>query len=231
MKYTLITTVALAILFFTGYQLLSMDDAGKEMQTNEMDLQNTKVAVFAGGCFWCTESDFEKLDGVIDAISGYTGGPEENPTYKQVSAGTTGHLEAVKVLYVPTKIDYESLLEVFWRSINPTDAGGQFVDRGSQYRSAIFYRDEYQKDRAEASKTKLAASGIFDQTIVTDILPLGRFYKAEDYHQDYYKRCPVRYDTYKKGSGREKFIKENWTGENNMNKSKQIPPKLVWFRL
>jgi peptide methionine sulfoxide reductase msrA/msrB len=133
-----------------------------------------------------------------------------NPTYKQVSAGGTGHVEAVKVIYDPEKVDYEYLLEVFWRKVNPTDAGGQFVDRGSQYRSAIFYADETQRQLAQASKEKLSASGIFDQPIVTDILPLKTFYKAEAYHQDYHKTHPIRYQWYRSGSGRDSFLEKVW---------------------
>jgi peptide methionine sulfoxide reductase msrA/msrB len=220
MKYTIITLVAMAILFLTGYQLLSMDDTEKMMKTDDMSPKNTRTAVFAGGCFWCTESDFEKIDGVIDAISGYTGGREKNPTYKQVSAGGTGHVEAVKVLYDPDITDYESLLEVFWRSIDPTDAGGQFVDRGSQYRSAIFYGDGHQQEQAEASKAKLAASDIFDQPVVTEILPLGEFYNAEDYHQNYHDKNPIRYGWYRSRSGRDQFLKKVWADRPMMIKKK-----------
>jgi peptide methionine sulfoxide reductase msrA/msrB len=140
-----------------------------------------------------TESDFEKVDGVIEAISGYTGGHVANPTYKQVSKGVTGHVEAVEVVYDPAKLTYEKLLEVFWRHVDPTDGDGQFVDRGSQYRSVIFYANEKEHRSAEASKKTLAASGRFDKPIATDILPLSTFYPAEDYHQDYY-RHEVRYE-------------------------------------
>ena len=172
--------------------------------------EKTASAVFAGGCFWCTESDFEKVDGVIEAISGYTGGHLKNPTYYQVSAGGTGHLESVKVIYDPSKVTYEQLLDYFWRHVDPTDPGGQFVDRGSQYRSAIFYANETQKRLAEKSKQQLEASGKFDKPIVTDILPLGEFYPAEDYHQNYYKKNPIRYHYYRYGSGRDQFLKKTW---------------------
>ena len=175
--------------------------------------ENTRSAVFAGGCFWCTESDFEKVDGVIEAISGYTGGRVENPTYKQVSGGGTGHLEVVKVVYDPSKVSYEQLLEVFWRHVDPTDAGGQFVDRGDQYRSAIFYATEEERQMAEASKKALAASGRFDRPVVTDILPLDTFYEAEGYHQDYYKKNPLRYKWYRSGSGRDHFLEKTWAAE------------------
>ncbi len=170
----------------------------------------TATAVFAGGCFWCTESDFEKLPGVIDAISGYTGGHVANPTYEQVSAGGTGHVEAVKVIYDPAKLSYSQLLDWFWRHVDPTDGGGQFVDRGSQYQSEIFYADDEQKQLAEDSKAKLEASGRFDKPIVTRIVKLGPFYPAEEYHQNYYKKNPIRYHYYRWGSGRDQFLEKVW---------------------
>lgn len=195
-------------IIFLGYQQVdSMDKMEKHMKNNT---EKNASAVFAGGCFWCTESDFEKIDGVIDAISGYTGGQVKNPTYKQVSAGGTGHLESVKVIYDPSKVSYEKLLEYFWRHVDPTDSGGQFVDRGSQYRSAIFYANETEKGLAEKSKQRLVASGQFNKPIVTDILPLGEFYPAEDYHQNYYKKNPIRYHWYRNNSGRDRFLKKNW---------------------
>jgi len=195
-------------IIFLGYQQVnSMDKTEKSMKNNT---EKTATAVFAGGCFWCTESDFEKVDGVIDAISGYTGGHVKNPSYNQVSAGGTGHLESVKVIYDPSKVSYEQLLDYFWRHVDPTDPGGQFVDRGSQYRSAIFYANETQKRLAEKSKQQLEASGKFNKPIVTEILPLGKFYPAEDYHQDYYKKNPIRYHYYRYGSGRDQFLKKTW---------------------
>ncbi|HQL90461.1 MAG TPA: peptide-methionine (S)-S-oxide reductase MsrA [Syntrophales bacterium] len=187
---------------------------------------NTKVATFAGGCFWCTESDFEKVPGVLKVISGYTGGRKENPTYEEVSSGRTGHLEAVQVHYDPEKVTYELLLEVFWRHIDPTDAGGQFVDRGSQYRSAVFYHDEEQKRLAEASREALARSGKFTRPIATEILPLGRFYEAEDYHQDYYRKSPLRYQFYRSNSGRDQFLKKTWGDE----KPKSAAPAAGWSK-
>ncbi len=187
-----------------GFQL----KAGEIMKsTSETALED---AVFAGGCFWCTESDFEKVEGVTQVISGYTGGHQENPTYKEVSSGKTGHAEAVLVRYDPTKVSYETLLEVFWRHIDPTDAGGQFVDRGNQYRSAIFYRNDTQRRLAEKSKEELEASGQFEKSIVTPIVPLTTFYPAEDYHQDYHKKNPLRYRWYRSGSGRDDFLKKAW---------------------
>ena len=210
MKIIPIITIALTLVLFCVYQAVSMDKKTEEPMMEESE--NTRTAVFAGGCFWCTESDFEKVNGVIEVISGYTGGHDDHPTYKEVSAGRTGHVEAVQVIYDPTRITYEELLDVFWRHVDPTDPGGQFVDRGSQYRSAIFYADEKERQLAEASKKRLADSGPFTKPIVTDILPLGTFYKAEDYHQDYYKRNPIRYKWYRSGSGRDKFLKKTWAG-------------------
>jgi peptide methionine sulfoxide reductase msrA/msrB len=172
-----------------------------------------QVATFAGGCFWCTEADFEKLPGVVKVISGYTGGQKKNPTYEEVSAGTTGHVEAVQVYYDPARVSYEALLDYFWRHIDPTDDGGQFVDRGSQYRSAIFYHNEAQKRLAEKSKEALSRSGKFAKPIVTEIRPFTVFYKAEEYHQDYYKKNPLRYKFYRYGSGRDQFLEKIWGKE------------------
>ncbi|MGD8261775.1 MAG: peptide-methionine (S)-S-oxide reductase MsrA [Desulfobacterales bacterium] len=177
------------------------------------ETKNLKAATFAGGCFWCVESDFEKVDGVVEAISGYTGGQKPNPTYKEVSAGGTGHAEAVQVRYDPDKITYKELLDVFWRHVDPTDAGGQFVDRGSQYRPAIFYHDEEQKRIAEESRTELEKSGRFSKPIATEIVPITEFYTAEEYHQDYYRKNPLRYKFYRHGSGRNQFLKSTWGDE------------------
>jgi len=205
MKTLNITVIILLIVLLGYHQVI-----GKMEKKMEDKPQSTSTAYFAGGCFWCTEADFEKVDGVIEAISGYTGGNVAKPTYKQVSEGGTGHAETVKVVYYPEKINYEELLEVFWMHIDPTDPGGQFVDRGSQYRSVIFYSNEQEHRLAEASKKRLAASGRFDKPIVTDILPLGPFYPAEDYHQDYYKRNPIRYRYYRYRSGRDQFLEKVW---------------------
>jgi len=175
------------------------------------------TATFAGGCFWCMESPFEKLEGVKEVISGYTGGKKENPTYEEVSAGTTGHAEAIQITYDPAKITYAKLLDVFWKQINPADAGGQFADRGSQYRSAIFYHNNEQKQLAVQSKEQLQKSGRFQQPIATEILPASRFYPAEDYHQDYYKKNPANYKRYRNGSGREQFLEKTWGTEDKKN--------------
>jgi methionine-S-sulfoxide reductase len=167
-------------------------------------------AVFAGGCFWCTESDFEKLDGVISAASGYIGGRVKNPSYKQVSAGGTGHTEAVEVIFDDQTVSYSDLVEYFWKTIDPTDGGGQFCDRGQQYRSEIFYQTEEQRSIAQTSKDALAASGLLKAEKVTQLTPSSRFYSAEDYHQDYYLKNPVRYNYYRWGCGREKRVEELW---------------------
>jgi peptide methionine sulfoxide reductase msrA/msrB len=169
---------------------------------------NLAVATLAGGCFWCVEADFEKVPGVVRVVSGYTGGSGANPTYEDYA--DSGHVEAVQVFYDPRKVSYQALLDYFWRHIDPTDAGGQFVDRGPQYRSAIFYHDDEQKAVAEASKTALAGSGHFRKPIVTEIIKFSKFYPAEDYHQHYSQKNPVRYKYYRWNSGRDQFLEEHW---------------------
>ena len=208
MKTLSLAMIIAVTIFVFSTPIISMENDMQKEMTAESG--STRSAVFAGGCFWCTESDFEKVEGVIDVISGYTGGSMENPTYKQVSSGSTRHVEAVKVVYDPEKVTYAKLLEVFWTHVDPTDAGGQFVDRGSQYVSAIFYADETERRLAETSKEKLAETHVLKEPIVTEILPLGLFYEAEDYHQDYYKKNPLRYKWYRSGSGRDKFLKKAW---------------------
>ncbi len=167
-------------------------------------------ATFAGGCFWCSEADFEKSPGVVKVISGYTGGHKEDPTYGEVSSGATGHAEAVQVYYDPSKISYEELLETFWKHIDPTDSGGQFADRGPQYRSVIFYHDEEQRRLAEKSKEELSKSGRFNKPIVTEIIKFTKFYEAEEYHQDYHKKHSLKYSFYRHGSGRDQFTTKVW---------------------
>jgi peptide-methionine (S)-S-oxide reductase len=168
------------------------------------------VATFAAGCFWCVESDFDKVPGVTATISGYTGGRKANPTYQEVSSGSTGHAEAVQVIYDPKKVSYEKLLEVFWVNVDPTVKDRQFCDTGSQYRSGIFYHDEAQRKAAEASKAALERTKPFKEPIVTSIEMAGVFYPAEEYHQDYYRKNPVRYDFYRKGCGRDARLKQLW---------------------
>jgi peptide methionine sulfoxide reductase msrA/msrB len=184
----------------------------------------TETATFAGGCFWCMEPPFEKLKGVGEVISGYTGGHKEDPSYKEVSAGGTGHVEAVEVIFDPTQITYAELLEVFWRQIDPTDPDGQFVDRGKQYRSAIFYHNEEQKHLAEKSKNTLQKSGRFKKPVVTEILPASQFYRAEEYHQDYARKNPIRYNFYRFNSGRDQYLKKIW-GEEREGKKMETPEK------
>jgi peptide methionine sulfoxide reductase msrA/msrB len=175
--------------------------------------KNLQKATFAGGCFWCTEADFEKLPGVVKVVSGYAGGQKENPTYEEVSSGTTGYVEAVQIYYDPAKVTYEELLDYFWRHIDPTDPGGQFVDRGPQYRSVIFFQGEEQKKIAERSKEALEKSGRFSKPIVTEIVAFTNFYEAEAYHQDYYKEHPLKYKFYRYGSGRDQFLEKVWGKE------------------
>ncbi len=169
-------------------------------------------ATFAGGCFWCMEPPFEKLDGVESVVSGYSGGTGKNPTYEDY--GKKGHLEVIQVTYDPSKVSYSDLLDVFWQQIDPTDPGGQFADRGPYYRSAVFYHNDEQKKLAEESKAKLEKSGPFEKPIVTEILPASEFYPAEDYHQDYYKKNPRRYKSYRSGSGREGFLQRVWGSDS-----------------
>lgn len=170
-------------------------------------------ATFAGGCFWCVEAPFEKLPGVQEVLSGYTGGHVDDPSYKQVTTGTTGHLEAVQVTYEPEEISYGELVDAFWKMFDPTDAGGSFYDRGEQYTSAIFYHDEAQRVAAEASKKALDESDRFNKPVVTPILAAEEFFVAEDYHQDYYKKEPAQYNRYRAGSGRDRFIDAHWSAE------------------
>jgi len=193
------------------------------MNTNEESMESNvpvdgaKEAIFAGGCFWCIEAAFEMMAGVFEAISGYTGGTLENPTYEEVSSGTTGHFEAVLVRYDPAQITYDELLEQYWRSVDPTDSGGQFYDRGSQYHTAIFYFDEDQRARAEASKRALEESSVFDQPIATQILPAQTFYVAEAYHQDYFQNYVSQYERYSSASGRKDYLEQTWGGHDDVS--------------
>jgi len=181
-------------------------------------------ATFAGGCFWCMEPPFEKLPGVSKVISGYTGGKKENPSYKEVATGLTNHAEAIEIHYDPSKISYNDLLEVLWRNIDPTDGSGQFVDRGKQYRPAIFYHNKDQKKLAEKSRDRLEKSKRFKNKIETTIIKANTFYAAEEYHQDFYKKSTVRYKIYRVGSGRDQFLKKYW-GDNLEYKVTKITKK------
>ena len=201
------STAAAAILIafaLLAPRLVSAQESGQESMYSK--------ATFAGGCFWCMEPPFDKLDGVISTTSGYAGGHVANPTYKQVSAGQTGHLESVQVVFDPEKISYRELLDVFWRNVDPLDPGGQFCDRGNQYRTAIFYHDEDQKLIAEQSRAAFDRSGRFSKPVVTEILPLnGNFYSAEEYHQDYYIKNPLRYKYYRTACGRDRRLHQLWS--------------------
>lgn len=212
--YVFLTAIGLLVFSLTG---LGASPIEKRLNP---DLQKEssavmKVATFAGGCFWCMEPPFEKLQGVKQVISGYTGGTTQNPTYKDVSYGSTGHVEAVQIHYDATQVSYKDLLEVFWRNVDPTDNGGQFVDRGDSYLTAIYYHGAEQKKQAQESKKRLEASKRYALKIVTPIIEAKEFYAAEDYHQDYYKKNPVRYKYYRFRSGRDQFIEKVWGTERN----------------
>ena len=208
-KFVLTATTIIAATLVTSAiassaVLVTLDDAPTKSQTS------LQTAVFAGGCFWCTESDFDKVKGVISTTSGYIGGSVKNPTYEQVSAGGTGHAEAVEVKFDPKKITYANLLKVYWLSIDPLTENRQFCDGGSQYRSAIFYIGESQKKQAMAYKKSLEDSKFFKQPIVTEITAATTFYPAEDYHQDYHHKNPVRYNYYRSSCGRDARLKQVW---------------------
>lgn len=187
-----------------------MDEPIAEATISLIPAENLETAIFAGGCFWCTESDFDKIQGVVSTTSGYIGGTVENPTYDQVVAGKTGHVEAVKIHFDNTKTSFSQLLAAYWITIDPLTINKQFCDVGPQYRSVIFYRNSDQKELAETSKNALAASGRFNRPIVTEILPATEFYRAEEYHQDYYIKNPLRYTYYRNNCGRDKRLEELW---------------------
>jgi peptide-methionine (S)-S-oxide reductase len=200
--------VALFAVFSVG---AAVSAAAQDMGRDALEGSGYEKATFAGGCFWCMEPPFDKLDGVISTTSGYAGGHVANPTYQQVSAGTTGHAEAVQVVYDPERIGYRELLDVFWHNVDPLDSGGQFCDRGDQYRTAIFYGNEQQKQLAEQSKAVLERSGVLPGPIVTEIVALnGDFYPAEEYHQDYYQKNPLRYKYYRTACGRDRRLEQLW---------------------
>ncbi|MFC0523247.1 peptide-methionine (R)-S-oxide reductase MsrB [Pontibacillus salicampi] len=186
-----------------------------------MTQNNLEQATFAGGCFWCMVEPFDERPGIKEVVSGYTGGTVANPTYEQVISGGTGHVEAVQITFDPAIFSYERLLDVFWQQIDPTDAGGQFADRGESYITAIYYHNEKQEELAEASRQKLEESGTFQKPIVTKILPVSTFYPAEEKHQDYYKKQPFHYKRYKQGSGRKDFIESNWKMQKNQQELRE----------
>lgn len=184
--------------------------AENEAASNKTQLEK---ATFAGGCFWCSDAAFRSQDGVIDVVAGYTGGNKENPTYEEVSSGTTGHYEAVQITYDPSRITYEKILEIFWRNIDSTDTGGQFHDRGTQYQTVIFYHNEEQRLLAEKSKEELEKSGKFNKPIATKILKFTVFYEAEGYHQNYSEKNPLRFSLYEAASGRKRYLENTWGSE------------------
>jgi peptide-methionine (S)-S-oxide reductase len=199
-------------IFATGLALggLSLLSTADPAPTSAEPPEGAARATFAGGCFWCMEPPFDKTEGVVSTTSGYAGGKVKDPSYEQVSAGVTGHAEVIQVVYDPERVTYEKLLEVFWRNIDPLDGGGQFCDRGTQYRTAVFYEGDEQKHAAEASKRALEESGRLGGPVVTEIAPLEAFYPAEDYHQDFYKKSSRRYRSYRAGCGRDRRLKELW---------------------
>ncbi len=212
--------ILLSILEFYSCSKANLNDNNSRLMPQSNDKLET--ATFAGGCFWCMDAPFENIDGVKNVISGFAGGHEKNPSYEEVSTGTTGAVEAIQVVYDPSVISYPELLDVYWKQFDPTDAGGSFFDRGSQYESVVFYKDSTQKKLAEESKVRLDKSGIFKKPIVTKIEKFTTFYPAEDYHQHFYKKNPVRFNSYEKASGRENFIIGVW-GDSNISKYKKLP--------
>jgi len=213
MKKMLIILLSLTLLFSS----CSNQNLNKNKNSNK-NLENLKIATFAGGCFWCTESDLEKNEGVVEVISGYSGGEKLNPTYKQVSSGTTNYTESIQIYYDPKIITYEKLLDIFFRSMDPTDSEGQFIDRGRQYRPAIFYNNIIEKKLIENKIKKLEENKIFDKKIVIEVVKFKKFYPAEEYHQDYYKKNPIRYKFYRLNSGRDQFLKKTWNNKNKKMK-------------
>ncbi len=218
--------IALVLAIFTGVITLTIVaiknttiDAAFEQKTASAEYSDASsgatlaVATFAGGCFWCIESTFEALDGVVKAVSGYSGGDTDNPTYQDVGGGSTGHTETVQIHYDPTKISYNALLYYFWRDIDPTDSRGQFVDRGSEYRPAIFYHNNLEKQLAEKSRDDLEQSGRYNKPLSIEILPFEKFWKAESHHQNYHRTNPLRYKVYRTGSGRDSFLESIWGDE------------------
>jgi len=193
----------------------SSNPATNASTTGASSTDGLAVATFAGGCFWCVESTFEKVDGVARAVSGYAGGVTENPTYYDVGAGGTGHTETVQIYYDPEVISYPALLHKLWREIDPTDDQGQFVDRGDMYRPAVFYHDDLQKQQIEQSLADLEASGRFSKPLKVEVSPFEKFWKAENHHQDYYKKSPLRYQVYRRGSGRDQYLERVWGDDLN----------------
>jgi len=201
------------ILLMAGGLLVPLMAGSAQSREQSADGEDRAIATFAGGCFWCMQPPFDKLKGVISTTVGYTGGYTANPTYEEVSAGGTGHVEAIQIVYDPSKISYSELLKVFWHNIDPFDAKGQFCDKGNQYRSVIFYHNAEQKALAEESKKKIEESWTTEKPVATEILPASTFYPAEEYHQEYYRKNPVRYKFYRYGCGRDRRLKQIWREE------------------
>ena len=198
-------------------QTKKSETGSNQKDVKKMSAKKLDKATFAGGCFWCVESFFESIEGVKDAVSGYAGGAKDQAIYTEVSSGKTGHVEVVQITFDPAKVSYTVLLDAYWKNINPTDSGGQFVDRGKQYRPMIFYHNDVQKKQAELSKKALSKSGVFQEAITVDIVPFSTFFQAEDYHQNYYKKNPVRYWLYTSQSGRKSFLKEKWEKQKKLS--------------
>ncbi|MBA3012123.1 MAG: peptide-methionine (R)-S-oxide reductase MsrB [Proteobacteria bacterium] len=216
MKLATLLFLALAFVISAGVLLYADNKlAGEQKETILKNNDQIETATFAGGCFWCVESAFEGRDGVVNVVSGYTGGPEKDPTYEQVSSGATGHFEAIRITYDPNIISYKTLLEIFFQQIDPTDAKGSFVDRGTQYKSAVFFHTEVQRVQAREIIDLINKSKIFNTPVSTEVLTATPFYVAETYHQDYHKKNPIRYKYYRAGSGRDTFIKKFWENDNN----------------
>ncbi len=214
--WTILSVIGLIVIMVGGYFVFQQQQA-KSSGSKELSYQPEETAILAGGCFWCMEPPFERLKGVKSVISGYTGGDVENPTYNQVSAETTGHREAVLITFDPNVISYKQLLDVYWRQIDPTDADGQFVDRGESYTTAIFYTNEKQKEIAAQSKQDLEKQQVFDDNIVTPLIAAGPFYEAEAYHQDYYLKSEKKYKFYRAASGRDDFINRYWNDQPKLD--------------
>ncbi len=204
----------IVLICFITLSQANMGYDDNESKGADMNSKKLEKATFAGGCFWCMQHPFDELKGIVSTTVGYTGGHKLNPTYEEVCAGTTGHAEAIEILYYPSQITYSELLDVFWRNIDPTTLNKQFADVGTQYRTSIFYHNEEQKRIAVASKKALEKSGRYDKTIITEITPSSTFYKAEEYHQKYYEKNSVRYKLYKFGSGRNEYLEKTWETES-----------------
>ena len=198
------------VLLVTGMAIGAASSSHAEERMNTTTPRATETATFAGGCFWCMQPPFDALPGVVSTTVGYTGGTTDNPTYEEVCSGTTGHAESIQVVFNPAVVGYEKILDVFWRQINPTTPNRQFADAGTQYRTAIFYHSDAQKQLAERAKAALGQSGKFKEPIVTEIVPATKFYPAEEYHQQYYKKSPIQYKLYRIGSGRDGYLKRVW---------------------